>query len=73
METTKKAWINGLKWNGFGLADDVWAIVILIGAILLAVGVLSKIRNAVSLLPIAWAYFGIYQLIPKPQNHPFRK
>ena len=57
-----------LGWNGFGIADDIWAIIILIVAILLVVGVLSKIHNAVFMLPIAWAYFGIYQFLNAPEG-----
>ena len=57
-----------LGWNGFGIADDIWAIIILIVAILLSVGVLSKIRNAAFTLPIAWAYFGIYQFLNSPEG-----
>jgi benzodiazapine receptor len=57
-----------LEWNGFGIADDTWAIIILIVAILLVVGLLSKIRNAVFSLPIAWAYFGIYQFLNSPEG-----
>lgn len=57
-----------LKWNGFGVADDIWAIITLIIAILLVVVVLSKIRNAAFPLPIAWAYFGIYQFLNAPEG-----
>ncbi|MFA5528233.1 MAG: TspO/MBR family protein [Peptostreptococcales bacterium] len=57
-----------LQWNGFGIADEIWAIIILIVAILLVLMVLSKIRNAVFLLPIAWAYFGIYQFLKAPEG-----
>lgn len=57
-----------LKWNGFGIVAEIWAIIILIIAILLVVAVLSKIRNAVFPLPIAWAYFGIYQFLNAPEG-----
>ncbi len=57
-----------LKWNGFGIADDIWAIIILIIAILLVIMVLSKNRNAAFPLPIAWAYFGIYQFLNAPEG-----
>ena len=57
-----------LKWNGFGIAPESWAIIILIIAILLVVAVLSKIRNAAFPLPIAWAYFGIYQFLNAPEG-----
>lgn len=57
-----------LKWNGFGITPEIWAIIILIIAILLVVAVLSKIRNAAFPLPIAWAYFGIYQFLNSPEG-----
>lgn len=57
-----------LKWNGFEIAPEIWAIIILIIAILLVVAVLSKIRNAAFPLPIAWAYFGIYQFLNAPEG-----
>lgn len=55
-----------LKWEGFGIASDIWAIIILIIAIFLVILVLSKIRNAAFPLPVAWAYFGIYQFLNAP-------
>lgn len=57
-----------LKWNGFGVADDIWAVVILIIAVVLIILVLMKIRNAVFPLPVAWAYFGIYQYLNSPEG-----
>lgn len=57
-----------LKWNGFGIANDVWAIIILVIAVLLIVFVILKIRNAAFPLPVAWAYFGIYQFLRAPEG-----
>lgn len=57
-----------LEWNGFGIADNIWAIIILIIAVILVILVLSKIRNAAFPLPIAWAYFGIYQFLISPDG-----
>lgn len=57
-----------LQWNGFGIAEEIWAMVMLIVAIILVILVLSKIRNAVFPLPIAWAYFGIYQNLKAPEG-----
>ena len=53
-------------WNGFGIAADIWAIITLVIAIVLVIMVLTKIRNAVFPLPIAWAYLGIYQFLKAP-------
>lgn len=57
-----------LKWNGLGIADDIWATIILIIAVLLVILVLLKNRNAAFPLPIAWAYFGIYQYLNAPEG-----
>ena len=57
-----------LKWNGFGIADNVWAIIILIIAVLLVIAVQLKNRSAAFPLPIAWAYFGIYQFLKAPEG-----
>ena len=57
-----------VKWNGFGLANEVWGIIILAIAVLLIIFVLLKIRNASFPLPVAWAYFGIYQYLKAPEG-----
>lgn len=57
-----------LKWNGFGFTNETWAITILIIAIFLVIFVLSKNRNAAFPLPVAWAYFGIYQFLKAPEG-----
>ncbi len=57
-----------LGWNGFGLADEIWAAIILIVAVLLVIGVQLSLRNAVFPLPVAWAYFGIYQFLKSPEG-----
>lgn len=57
-----------MEWNGFGIADDLWAVIILIIAVLLIILVLLRIRNAAFPLPVAWAYLGIYQYLNAPQG-----
>lgn len=57
-----------LEWNGFGIADNVWAIIILIIAVLLVIAFQLKNRSAAFPLPIAWAYFGIYQFLKAPEG-----
>lgn len=57
-----------LKWDGFGIADNTWATIILIIAVLLVIFVLLKNRNAVFPLPVAWAYLGIYQFLRAPEG-----
>lgn len=57
-----------LKWDGFGIAADTWAIIILVISVLLVTAVLLKNRNAAFPLPVAWAYFGIYQFLSAPEG-----
>ncbi|NCC86432.1 MAG: tryptophan-rich sensory protein [Clostridia bacterium] len=57
-----------LKWNGFGIANETWAIIMLLVAIALTALVLFKTRNAAFPLPIAWAYLGIYQFLKSPEG-----
>jgi len=58
--------LTKLGWNGFGLSQETWGSIMLIIAIVLLIGVLLKIRNAAFPLPVAWAYFGIYQFLKSP-------
>jgi len=55
-----------LNWNGFGIAHEIWSIITLISAVILVILVISRIRNAAFPLPVAWAYFGIYQFLKSP-------
>ena len=57
-----------LEWNGFGLSDDLWGMIILIVAILIVVFVTTQTHNAAIPLPIAWAYFGIHKSLAT--EHP---
>lgn len=55
-----------INWNGFGIADHIWATAILIIAVGIVFLILTQIRNAAFPLSIAWAYFGIYQYLVSP-------
>ena len=57
-----------IEWNGFGIADEIWAVIILIIAVLLIILVLFKNHNAAFPLPVAWAYLGIYQYLKAPEG-----
>lgn len=50
-----------LKWNGFGIASEIWTSIILLIAVILVITILVDNKNATFPLPVAWAYFGIYQ------------
>ena len=57
-----------MNWNGFGLGESVWAVVILLIAGALIILVQLRNRNAIFPLPVAWAYFGIYQFLISPDG-----
>lgn len=57
-----------LKWKGFGMDNDIWAILMVIIAVILVFIVLQKNRNAVFPLPIAWAFLGIFQFLNSPDG-----
>ncbi len=50
-----------LRWTGFGISEAVWAAIIVMVAVLLAIVLMLTIKNALFPVPIAWAYWGIYQ------------
>ncbi|MDN7246273.1 TspO/MBR family protein [Planococcus shenhongbingii] len=49
-----------LEWNGFGISDSVWTIIVLGIAIAFVLFYLSRFKNAAFPIPLAWAFFGIY-------------
>lgn len=57
-----------LKWNGFGIAYEMWAAIILIVSVILVFIVLKKNKNTVFPLPIAWAYLGIYNALKASES-----
>ncbi|KNY29217.1 tryptophan-rich sensory protein [Pseudobacteroides cellulosolvens] len=54
-------WLVKLQWNGFGIHNVIWAIIVLIIAVFIIFLVLLRNKNAIFPLPVAWAYLGIYQ------------
>jgi benzodiazapine receptor len=58
-----------LNWSGFGIPADIWAIIVLVAAIILVTALLLRIRIAVFPLPVAWAYFGIYNYLRAPHGY----
>lgn len=55
------AFLQQIEWDGLGLDETTWAMIMLSISLLLCIGVAAQLRNAAFPLPIAWAYFGIYQ------------
>lgn len=59
-----------IEWEGFGLAENTWTLIIMIVALLLAGFVQFQVKNAAFTLPIAWAFFGIYQELQTTNAYP---
>lgn len=62
-------WLVQIEWDGFGISDEVWTIVILIVAVILTSLVTLILKNAVFPLPVAWGYFGIYNNLFDPEGY----
>lgn len=56
------AFLVQAKWDGFGLTQDTWAIIILLAALVITTLIQLRLRNAALTLPVAWACFGIWQV-----------
>lgn len=55
-----------LKWDGLGIGNEMWAMIILSVSVVLVLVVMLSNRNASFPIPVAWAYFGIYQFLKSP-------
>lgn len=55
-----------MEWTGFGIAPATWSVVILLIGVVLASLIMMRLQNAILALPVAWAYFGIYQFLVSP-------
>lgn len=62
------AWLVKIEWGGLGISAEIWASVILLVAVGLTLIVIIKTKNAIFPLPIAWAYFGIYNFLLAPEG-----
>lgn len=54
------AFLVSIGWDGFGLSDVTWTILILIIGTVISVGTMLRLHNPAYGLAIVWAYFGIY-------------
>lgn len=62
------AYLEKIEWNRWGLSEEIWGIVLLSVALVLAVLMMILLKNAVFTLPAAWACFGIYQFLASPDG-----
>lgn len=56
------------NWSGWGVSSESWALIMLIVAVALVGLLLIRLKNAALALPVAWAYWGIYQFLVSPQG-----
>lgn len=61
-------WLVKIKWDGFGIAPELWSVIILIVAVGLTEIVVTYTKNVIFSIPIAMGYFGIYQFLMAPQG-----
>lgn len=62
------AWLVKIEWGRFGIAAEIWSVIILLVAVVLTFLVLLDTKNVVFPIPIAWAYFGIYNFLQAPEG-----
>ena len=48
-----------VKWDGFGLASDIWAVIVIAVALLITLGVIATRKDVAYSLVIVWALVGI--------------
>ena len=52
-------WLYLVEWNGFGISDQTWAIIMLAVASLLGLAMALTRRDAAYLIVLVWAFIGI--------------
>ncbi|HSK68926.1 MAG TPA: tryptophan-rich sensory protein [Candidatus Limnocylindria bacterium] len=55
------AFLVQIGWDGFGIAAATWAVIILVVSFAVAMLILLRLQHAAVPVPLAWAYFGIWQ------------
>ncbi|WP_373548255.1 hypothetical protein [Haliscomenobacter sp.] len=53
------AWLKGAQWDGGGLSEKLWTVMMILVAIALSLGMLFVRRNIPYALAVTWALFGI--------------
>ncbi|MFW6249280.1 MAG: TspO/MBR family protein [Bacteroidota bacterium] len=62
------AWLVKIEWGRFGIPSEIWSVIILLVAVGLTLLVILRTKNAIIPIPIAWAYFGIYNNLLAPEG-----
>lgn len=53
------AFLVSIQWNGFGIAQDIWTIIMIVAGGILALLMLILKKNIAYSLVVIWAYYGI--------------
>ncbi|HAV76456.1 MAG TPA: tryptophan-rich sensory protein [Anaerolineae bacterium] len=53
------AWLSFVNWNGLGISEPIWAVIMLAVASILGFGMAFTRRDAGYLLVLVWAFIGI--------------
>jgi hypothetical protein len=64
------AWLVGAEWGGAGIADSVWAVLMVSTGALVAVFMVWKQHNLGHGLAVCWALFGIYSKQSALEGNP---
>lgn len=51
--------LTSISWNGFGLSQETWTVLVILAGALIGAGMIITNRNFIGALAIIWAYFGI--------------
>ncbi|MDN6626410.1 MAG: tryptophan-rich sensory protein [Pisciglobus halotolerans] len=62
------AYLVKIDWNRFGLSEEVWGIILLAIASVLAILLMVYLKNAAFTIPAAWGSFGIYKSLVSPDG-----
>lgn len=57
------AYLVKIEWDRWGLSEEIWGVVLLSLALLMAIAMMTWLKNAAFSIPAAWACFGIYKFL----------
>lgn len=63
------AYLVKIDWSGFGIGENIWAGIAIVIAIVMTWLISNFTKNAVLGLPVAWAFFGIWQALNQNGNY----
>ncbi len=64
------AWLVQLNWNGFGISDQVWAVIVILVGIAITLAILARRQDIFYALVVDWAILGIFLKRTDPSFPP---